>query len=91
MTEDTRRRAEAAQKDIEDVTSVVLPEPGQPPVSLDAADPQTSEEIRRRMDELDMSDSGSIVRFGTRRTGRIAGNQPAHAGRCQEQGCRPRR
>lgn len=66
MTEDTRRRAEAAQKDIEDVTSVVLPEPGQPPVSLDAADPQTSEEIRRRMDELDMSDSGSIVRFGTR-------------------------
>ncbi|SNT68927.1 toxic anion resistance protein [Paracoccus seriniphilus] len=66
MTEDTRRRAEAAQKDIEDVTSVVLPEPGQPPVLLDAADPQTSEEIRRRMDELDMSDSGSIVRFGTR-------------------------
>ncbi|MDB6177590.1 toxic anion resistance protein [Paracoccus sp. Z330] len=66
MTEDTRRRAEAAQKDIEDVTSVVLPEPGQDPVPLEAADAATSDEIRRRMDELDMSDTGSIVRFGTR-------------------------
>ncbi|WCR09971.1 toxic anion resistance protein [Paracoccus stylophorae] len=65
MTEDTRRRAEAAQKDIEDVTSVVLPEPDAP-VPLDKADPPTSDEIRRRMEEIDIEDSGSIVRFGTR-------------------------
>ncbi|MGR3447268.1 MAG: toxic anion resistance protein, partial [Paracoccus sp. (in: a-proteobacteria)] len=65
MTEDTRRRAEAARKDIEDVTSVVLPEPGAEPVGLEQADAQTSAEIRKRMDEIDLTDSGSIVRFGT--------------------------
>ena len=66
MTEDTRRRAEATLKDIEDVTSVVLPEPGQDPVTLDKADAPTSDEIRRRMAEIDIGDTGSIVRFGTR-------------------------
>ena len=65
MTEDTRRRAEAARKDIEDVTSVMLPEPGAEPVGLEQADAQTSAEIRKRMDEIDLTDSGSIVRFGT--------------------------
>ncbi|MCF3972926.1 toxic anion resistance protein [Paracoccus salsus] len=66
MTEDTRRRAEAAQKAIEDVTSVVLPEPGREPVALDSGDPAARAEIRKRMDEIDLGDSGSIVRFGTR-------------------------
>lgn len=66
MTDETRRRAAAAQKDIEDVTSVVLPEPGQAPVDPTTADPATSDEIRRRMAEIDMTDTGSIVRFGTR-------------------------
>ncbi|MBU3029381.1 toxic anion resistance protein [Paracoccus marinaquae] len=66
MTDETRRRAEAALKDIEEMTSVVLPEPGQGPVALEQADTATSAEIRRRMDEIDLGDSGSIVRFGTR-------------------------
>jgi uncharacterized protein YaaN involved in tellurite resistance len=65
MTDETRRRAEAALKDIEEATAVVLQEPGQDPVVLERADPETSAEIRRRMDEIDLSDSGSIVRFGT--------------------------
>ncbi|MBK4215824.1 toxic anion resistance protein [Paracoccus caeni] len=66
MTDETRRRAEAALKDIEEVTSAVLPEPESQPVTIQQADPQTSLEIRKRMDEINLSDSGSIVRFGTR-------------------------
>ncbi|RJL04985.1 toxic anion resistance protein [Paracoccus siganidrum] len=66
MTEDTRRRAEAAQKAIDEVTSVVLPEPPRDEVTLDAADTATAEQIRRRMAEIDLGDSGSIIRFGTR-------------------------
>ena len=65
MTDDTRRRAEAARSQIEDVTSVVLPEPGDQPLDLHGADPEVSAEIRRRMDEIDLNDSGSVVRFGT--------------------------
>ena len=66
MTEETRRRAEAALKDIEEVTSVVLPEPVSEDVNVKKADPQTEAEIRQRMQEIDVTDSGSIVRFGTR-------------------------
>lgn len=66
MTDDTRRRAEAARKDIDDVTSVVLPEPGPVATDPDPMDPVIGEEIRRRMAEIDIGDSGSILRFGTR-------------------------
>ena len=71
MTEDTRRRAEAARKDIEDVTSVVLPEPGAEPVGLEQADAQTSAEIRKRMDEIDLTDSGSICNNKDNRFGKL--------------------
>ncbi|RMC34889.1 toxic anion resistance protein [Paracoccus alkanivorans] len=64
MTEDTKRRAEAVSKDIEDVTSVVLPEPSSDQVEMTTADPATSEEIRKRMAEINMDDSGSIIHFG---------------------------
>ncbi|MDO5648175.1 toxic anion resistance protein [Paracoccus sp. (in: a-proteobacteria)] len=66
MTQDTRRRAEAALKDIEEVTAVVLAEPQAQPVALSQADTATAAEIRKRMDEIDLRDTGSIVRFGTR-------------------------
>lgn len=66
MTDETRRRAEAALKEIEQVTSAVLPEPQADTTPIAQADPQTSAEIRKRMDEIDIGDSGSIVRFGTR-------------------------
>lgn len=64
MTEDTKRRAQAAAGDIEEVTSVVLPEPGGEPVNLSSADAPTSEEIRKRMAEIDLENSGSVIRFG---------------------------
>ncbi len=66
MTDETRRRAEDAQKAIDEVTSVVLPEPASDEVRLNEADAGTAQAIRQRMDEIDLKDSGSIVRFGTR-------------------------
>lgn len=66
MTEETKRRAEAVTKNIEEVTAVVLPEPGNKPAQIDSADPGTTEEIRKRMSEIDMNDSGSIMHFGVR-------------------------
>ncbi|MDO5621087.1 MAG: toxic anion resistance protein [Paracoccus sp. (in: a-proteobacteria)] len=65
MTTETQRRAEAALQDIEDVTAVVLPEPVGDIVPLQQAEPQQAEAIRRRMDEINLRDSGSIVRFGS--------------------------
>ncbi|SEO13857.1 Uncharacterized conserved protein YaaN involved in tellurite resistance [Paracoccus alcaliphilus] len=66
MTDETRRRAEDAQKAIDEVTSVVLPERASDEVRLNEADAGTAQAIRQRMDEIDLKDSGSIVRFGTR-------------------------
>ncbi|MFV0384358.1 toxic anion resistance protein [Paracoccus sp. (in: a-proteobacteria)] len=66
MTEDTKRRAEAAQKDVEKITSVVLPEPQADEVEMATADDATSQEIRKRMAEIDLRDSGSVVGFGAR-------------------------
>ncbi|MDQ1899011.1 toxic anion resistance protein [Paracoccus sp. WLY502] len=66
MTDETRRRAEEIRREIETVTAAPLPQPQPDPLSVRAADPQLAAEIRRRMDEIDLGDSGSIVRFGTR-------------------------
>ncbi|MCZ0961642.1 toxic anion resistance protein [Paracoccus benzoatiresistens] len=66
MTDETRRRAEDIRTEIEDLTRTALPEPKADPLSVRAADPQLAAEIRRRMDEIDLADTGSIVRFGTR-------------------------
>ena len=64
MSEDKRREAAQAQKDVEKVTATVLPEPSSGPVPLEEADPPVAEEIRRRMEEIDLSDTGSIIGFG---------------------------
>ncbi|MBM3603845.1 MAG: toxic anion resistance protein [Alphaproteobacteria bacterium] len=66
MTDDTRRRAEATQAEIDALTGAALPEPAPEPARLVEADPATQAEIRRLMDEIDLRDSGSILRFGTR-------------------------
>ncbi|WP_295046838.1 toxic anion resistance protein, partial [uncultured Paracoccus sp.] len=66
MTDETRRRAEDIRTEIETVTSAPLPQPSADPLSIRDADPQLAAEIRRRMAEIDLADTGSIVRFGTR-------------------------
>ena len=66
MTTDTKRAAQATIGQIEEVTSVVLPEPKADIVALEAAPAPLAENIRTRMSEIDLSDSGSIIHFGSR-------------------------
>ena len=65
MSVDIRQKAEAALAEVEKVTAVVLAEPTGELVSMAEADKPTTAEIKRRMDEIDMSDTQSIVSFGS--------------------------
>ena len=66
MSDETKRRAEAAQAQIEAIASAPLPEPTPAAQSLSDADPAVQAHIRARMAEIDLKDSNSILRFGTR-------------------------
>jgi uncharacterized protein YaaN involved in tellurite resistance len=65
MAEDTRAKAEAARKDVEAVTAHLLPEPKGELIRVDTADTATRAEIERRKNEIDLSDTQSIIRFGS--------------------------
>jgi uncharacterized protein YaaN involved in tellurite resistance len=65
MSDITRQKAEATLKDVEAVTAVVLPEPTSDLIVLEAAEPAQADSIRSAMAEIDMSDTNSIVRFGS--------------------------
>ncbi|CUI77168.1 toxic anion resistance protein [Cognatishimia activa] len=67
MSETIRQKAEAVLAEVNEVTAVVLPEPieANAIVPLADADKPTSAEITKRMAELDMSDTNSIVTFGS--------------------------
>ncbi|WP_106744873.1 toxic anion resistance protein [Yoonia maritima] len=65
MTENTRQKAEAALEEVAKVTAVVLPEPKGELVTLEQADAPTSAEITRRIAEIDVTDTNSIVSFGS--------------------------
>ncbi|WP_298971899.1 toxic anion resistance protein [uncultured Roseobacter sp.] len=68
MTETTRAKATEALKMVEEVTAVVLPDPVEANaiVPLADADEPVSAEISKRMAEIDMSNTQSIVSFGSR-------------------------
>lgn len=68
MSDTTRRKAQETLAMVEDVTAKILPEPGPATaiVPLEQANPALSAEITRRMAELDMSNTTSIVAFGSR-------------------------
>ena len=66
MSIETQTRAEATLPELQAVTSVVLPEPAAEVVPLEQAPAPVAEEIRRRMDEIDLRDTGSVVHFGSR-------------------------
>ncbi|WP_300032236.1 toxic anion resistance protein [uncultured Roseobacter sp.] len=68
MSETIREKAQAALAEVEQVTAVVLPEPAEATaiVPLAEADAPASAEITRRMAEIDMEDTNSIVSFGSR-------------------------
>ena len=65
MSDTVRQKAEKTLAMVEEVTAVVLPEPAGDIVSLAQADAPVGAEIRKRMDEIDMSDTNSIVSFGS--------------------------
>jgi uncharacterized protein YaaN involved in tellurite resistance len=60
MTDAATRTAE-----VEQVAASVLPEPGREIVALEAAPAPVAEGIRKRMDEIDMSNTQSIISFGS--------------------------
>ncbi|MEM1375672.1 MAG: toxic anion resistance protein [Pseudomonadota bacterium] len=61
MSETVRTKAQAALAEVEKVTAVVLPEPSNALVPVDAAKP----EIDKRKAEIDMENTQSIVEFGS--------------------------
>ena len=65
MSETVRKKAQDALTLVEEVNAVVLPEPKSEIVPLEAAEAPVGAEIRRRMDEIDMGDTQSIVSFGS--------------------------
>jgi len=65
MTETTRQKAEKSLALIEEVTAVVLPEPVGEIVPLEKADKPVAAEIRKRMNEIDMGNTNSIISFGS--------------------------
>ena len=68
MLETTRDKARADLAMVEEVTATVLPEPAAANaiVPLAQADAPVGAEIRKRMAEIDMEDTNSIVSFGSR-------------------------
>jgi len=66
MSDATREAAATALAEIEKVTAVVLPEPGREIVALEAAPAPQAEEITRRMAEIDLGNTQSIISFGSR-------------------------
>ena len=67
MSDSVREKANQSLALVEEVTAVVLAEPAEANaiVSLEAADKPLGEEIKRRMAEIDMEDTQSIVAFGS--------------------------
>lgn len=66
MSQTTRAAAVATLAEVEQVTALVLPEPGGEVVPLAAAPAPMAEEIRTRMAELDIRSTQSIIGFGSK-------------------------
>ncbi|MFU1479315.1 toxic anion resistance protein [Roseovarius sp. C7] len=67
MSDSTRAKAEATLAEVEQVSAMILPEPADANavVPLQEADEPTGAAIQKRMDEINMSDTNSIVSFGS--------------------------
>ncbi len=65
MPTDVRAQAQQTLKEVEAVTAVLLPEPAEAPVPADTADPALRAEIERRKSEIDITETQSIIRFGS--------------------------
>ncbi len=66
MSDTIRTKAEAALAEVEEVTATLLPEPKGELIVIDAADAAQSAEINKRIGELNMDSTQSIISFGSR-------------------------
>lgn len=65
MSDTVRQKAQEAETIVKKVTDITLVEPKQDIVPLDAAEPAQKAEIERRMAEIDLTNTNSIVAFGS--------------------------
>ena len=65
MSESTRQKAEASIAMVEEVTSAPVRDASTELVAMERAPAPMADQIRRRMDEIDVSDTNSIVQFGS--------------------------
>jgi uncharacterized protein YaaN involved in tellurite resistance len=65
MSETIQQKAAATLAEVEAVTAVILPEPGRELVTLEAAPAPLAAEIQKRMAEIDMGNTQSIISFGS--------------------------
>ena len=66
MPDSIRQQAEAAQAEILELEKVELPLPAPAEIALPEAPPAAADAIRSRMAEIDITDSASIIGFGSR-------------------------
>ncbi len=65
MEQTVHQQAKEAETLVAELNALVLPEPSADLVPLPQADAPTAEQIRTRMNEIDMHDTNSIVSFGS--------------------------
>jgi uncharacterized protein YaaN involved in tellurite resistance len=71
MTDTVRDQAAIALAEVQKVTATIMPDPVTAVVPLDAASPPQAEAITRRMAEIDMTNSQSIISFGAGAQGEL--------------------
>ena len=65
MAEETRKKAESTLKEVQEVTATILPEPVGALIVLDDVKPGMTRAINARMKEIDITDTHSIIGFGS--------------------------
>ena len=65
MSESIQYKAASTLTELQAVTAVILPEPGTAIVTLETATAPVADDIRKRMAELDMTNTQSIISFGS--------------------------
>ena len=65
MSEKIRQQAEQSQAEIDEIAAVVLSDPSGDLVAMEEAGEEVGQEIRKRMGEIDMGDTNSIIAFGS--------------------------
>ena len=66
MTDNVRQQAKELTAAIEEAAGLKLAEPSQDVITIDEADAGQVQAIRKRMDEIDIASTGSIIGFGSR-------------------------